>query len=751
MPTTLPSLGSLQSDSRKPTSSGSSDEGIVALDINYGVSPDGRDFYTKHQQNGRQGWRQLNPNDPKDRELIARARQILSQIPRGKLKEMLSNAFKNAQGREVLEKVQRKAGEANFNTTKADELAAKFGVPKPRSKDPGPQPNNSSSFSATGALQSNVGDLDANQGSTNTSFDKLNSPESQLADKSQTSLPSSGSSGESWGDLSLDSDVQANQTKLPYQPKPDGGSQLPPLGSLRDDSYPKDSWGNDTGYTNDGFPENNRAQEEPDRERYRPQWREEGDSREEYGDNKDQSGELGNMPNRQLTSRTSGLAPGGDGQQPNQSLGSRINAYKDKMSRFAKNFGGSGQSGSLANKVGQAANRASQTLQKAKQAAQTAQKAAQTAKQAAQVAKLGARVGVQLIRLILPLLVPLLKILLIILIVILLLIIIVAAVGSVLKPINDIISGIGSIFGGPNPPPTERSKPDQDVSVDSFITYIKGFDFEDRPTNFKRNGEQKFNLLPKEDGKVQSVMQLISNDASLRFRINRLLHEGVYIATNELINPPPSGLNILDPSVSNRIILRIAWMWVENDWRNEPPSLGPDWYLYNCADQDAPGGPANVSPKKWDLSGHCRNYSSGKHQVAGFQLFDKRRDISTAYQFCFKKEFPNGAGQIMQENFNYSSDATRDAWKYTNPVYQGKLVLGDLNREFFRGDFYPACETHECEARTQLLVKHPCMAMYLNTAADTWEGFDGSRGGGNAQAIVSALHYYILDLKAGAS
>jgi hypothetical protein len=43
------------------------------------------------------------------------------------------------------------------------------------------------------------------------------------------------------------------------------------------------------------------------------------------------------------------------------------------------------------------------------------------------------------------------------------------------------------------------------------------------------------------------------------------------------------------------------------------------------------------------------------------------------------------------------------------------------------------------------------MAMYLNTAADTWDGFNDSRANYNSQVILSALHYYILDLKAGAS
>jgi len=106
----------------------------------------------------------------------------------------------------------------------------------------------------------------------------------------------------------------------------------------------------------------------------------------------------------------------------------------------------------------------------------------------------------------------------------------------------------------------------------------------------------------------------------------------------------------------------------------------------------------------------------------------------------------------MQENLNYSSNATRPAWNYNDPVYDGKIPLDDLNNTGFNmRDFYPYCESHRCEARTQLLVKHPCMAMYLNTAADTWGGFNDSRANGNAQVIVSALHYYILDLKAGAS
>jgi len=314
-----------------------------------------------------------------------------------------------------------------------------------------------------------------------------------------------------------------------------------------------------------------------------------------------------------------------------------------------------------------------------------------------------------------------------------------------------VISAIGSVLESSDTPspPTERSRLDEEVSVQSFIYDIGGFNFEDLTTNFKlSNGEKRFNLLPRENNKVQTVLQLISNNSSLRSRINRLLYEGVHIKTN-----PPSGysLNISDSSADNRIILRIAWMWVENDWTTDPPSLGPDWYLYNCADQNAPGGPANISPKKWDLSGHCNLYGSGQQQIAGFQLGDRKKDIKTAYQFCFKKEFPMGAGQIMQENLNYSSKATRPAWNYNNPAYDGKIPLGNLNTEFFATDFYPTCTSHACEARTQLLVKHPCMAMYLNTAADTWVGFDDSRANYNSQVILSALHYYILDLKAGAS
>jgi hypothetical protein len=410
--------------------------------------------------------------------------------------------------------------------------------------------------------------------------------------------------------------------------------------------------------------------------------------------------------------------------------------YKDKLSQFAKNFRGSGQQGPLTNKLGQAA----QAANKASQALQKAQQAAAKAKQAAQVAKLGVRVGAQLLRLLLPLLIPLLKILLIILIiliVIVLLIMVISAIGSVLES-SDTPS-----------PPTERSRLDEEVSVQSFIYDIGGFDVEDPTTNFKlSNGKKRFELLPKNDTKVQTVLQLINSNSSLRRRINRLLYEGVYIKTNA---SPGYSLNISDSSADNRIILRIAWMWVENDWTTDPPSLGPDWYLYNCADQNAPGGPANISPKKWDLSGHCNLYGSGQQQIAGFQLGDRKKDIKTAYQFCFKKEFPIGAGQIMQENLNYSSKATRSAWNYNNPDYDGKIPLGNLNTEFLAIDFYPSCSSHECEARTQLLVKHPCMAMYLNTAADTWDGFNDSRANGNAQVIVSALHYYILDLKNGAS
>jgi hypothetical protein len=303
---------------------------------------------------------------------------------------------------------------------------------------------------------------------------------------------------------------------------------------------------------------------------------------------------------------------------------------------------------------------------------------------------------------------------------------VISAIGSVLKPLKT------------PPPPTERLSLGQEVSVSSFIGYIfsDGFDFNDRITNFMVNGNPRFSLLPRENKKVEDVLQLISANDRLRNRINRLLYEGVHIKTNA---PPAYSLNISDSSADNRIILRIAWMWTENGL-----NLGPDWYFHNCNDRSGQG-PAGISPRKFDLSDYCGVYGSGQHQIAGFQLGDRRKDIKTAYEFCFNKEFPFGAGQIMQENLNYSSDATRAAWNYNNPVYDGKIPLGDLNTT----DFYPSCSSHECEARTQLLVKHPCMAMYLNTAADTWAGFNNNWG--NSQVILSALHYYILDLKAGAS
>ena len=113
MPTTLPSLGNLQS---KPTQPTPSDQGIVSLNENYGVSPDGH-FYVRGERNGRKGWRQLDPNDPGDQELIKKARQILGQVPRAKLQQALSNA---------LQKTQRAEDKANFSTARADNLAAKL-------------------------------------------------------------------------------------------------------------------------------------------------------------------------------------------------------------------------------------------------------------------------------------------------------------------------------------------------------------------------------------------------------------------------------------------------------------------------------------------------------------------------------------------------------------------------------------------------------------------------------------------------
>ena len=715
MPTTLPSLGKLQSGKgptqptptqptpaqptpTQPTPSDQGDQGIAYLDQKYGVSPDRRFFYVRDERNGRQGWRRLNPKNPKDRDLIEQVRKILGQIPRAKLQQELLNA---------LQKAQRTEGKANLKTTKADELAAKFGVSKPDANQN--RTNNRSSLPETRAYRDDLSNY-------------------QNLGQGSTDLPDQPTQN---NQLGLGSDVDSEtQAKLPYQPKPDGGSQLPPLGSLRDGTYPEDYSGNPADGTNDGFSENRKARKEPDGDRYRPQWREEEgrNNQEESEDDVGYSGGPGDIPSRQPATGVSGSTLGSDNQRPDQSPPSKGFGYKDKLSQFAKNLGGSGQQGPLTNKLGQVASKASQTLQKAQQAAAKA-------KQAAQVAKLGARVGAQLIRLLLPLLIPLLKILLIILIVIVLLIMVISAIGSVLKPLKT------------PPPPTERSRLDEEVSVQSFIYDIGGFDVEDPTTNFKlSNGKKRFELLPKNDTKVQTVLQLINSNSSLRRRINRLLYEGVHIKTNA---PSAYSLNISDSSADNRIILRIAWMWVENDWTTDPPSLGPDWYLYNCADQNAPGGPANISPKKWDLSGHCNVYGSGQQQIAGFQLGDRKKDIKTAYQFCFKKEFPMGAGQIMQENLNYSSNATRPAWNYNDPVYDGKIPLGNLNTEFLAIDFYPACSSHECEARTQLLVKHPCMAMYLNTAADTWADFNNNWG--NSQVILSALHYYILDLKAGAS
>ncbi len=744
MPTTLPSLGGLQTGNQKPSDSRPSDQGIVNLpNSGYGVSPDGRNFYVRDERNGRQGWRRLDPNDRGDQRIIEQAKKTLERIPRNEWKKILSGALKNASGKTVLEKAQREAGGVKSRTTKADELASKFGVPKPDANKN--RSNNGSGLpEANEYAQDNLND-NQNLGQNPTDLDYSGLP------KNQTTAPQGQPAQNNQADLGPDASSE-NQTKPPYQPKPDGGSQLPPLGSLRNDAYPKDSWADDENGT---FPENRRAQEEPDEDRYQPQWREEEKDQERSEDYRGQSEESGSVSNRQATKGVSSSTPGGGNQPTNRSLGSRVAGYKDKVSRFAKNFGGSGQQGSSANTLGQAANKASQTLQKARQAAQTAQKAAQaaqkaaqTAKQAVQVAK-GARVGVQLLRLILPLLVPLLKILLIVLIVIVLLLIIIAAVGSVLKPINDFISAAkdfwGDIFG------TQLDK----KVFDEYISYINGFDVKD-PTNFKRSGEQRFSLLPRDNSKVQAVLKLISNDAGLRGRINRLLYEGLHIGTNYK-SATSSELNVAEPSFSNRVILRISWMWVENDWADNPPGLGPDWYFYNCADRD--GTSENgIYPKKYDLAVYCGLYGSGKHQVVGFQLGDRAKEgkIISAYNFCFKQEFPNGAGQVMQENLKYSSKATREAWKYNNPAYDGKMpFLSDLNKKFLITDFYTgsadSCISQECEARTQLLVKHPCMAMYLNTAADTWETYDGSRADYNAQVILSALHYYILDLKANSS
>ena len=753
MPTTLPSLGKLQSGKgptqptpTQPTPSDQGDQGIAYLDQKYGVSPDRRFFYVRDERNG--GWRQLDPNNPEDQKLIKKARQILGQVPRATLQQALSNA---------LQKTQRAEDKANFSTARADNLAAKFGVPKPDANQKGT--NNRSNLPETNPPEtgaypddlSNYQNLD--QSSTN--LDSSNLPDN---------LPDQSTQNSQLG-LGSDADFET-QAKPPYQPKPDDGSQLPPLGSLRDDAYPKDYSDNLVDDTNDGFSKNGKPREEPDEDgfsknkgtqeeldgdRYRPQWREEEDgSRRESEDDVGQYGGLSDTSNRQPTRDVSGSTSGSGNQRPDQSLGSRIADYKDKFSKFTKNFGNAGQQGPLTNKLGQAAqaaNKASQALQKAqqaaakakqaaqaaKQAAQAAKQAAQVAKQAAQVAKLGARVGAQLIRLLLPLLVPVLKFLLIILIVIIILFIIVGLIYYIVRLISST-----------PPPPTESLSLGEEVPVPSFIGYIlsDGFNFGDEKTNpiiITNTGDRKprFSLLPREDKKVKAVLQLIRDDENLRNRINRLLYEGVRIKIND--NSPVSGLEIKDSSADNRIILRIAWMWTENGL-----NLGPDWYFHNCNDRSGQG-PAGISPRKFDLSDYCGVYGSGQHQIAGFQLGDRRKDIKTAYEFCFNKEFPFGAGQIMQENLNYSSDATRAAWNYNNPVYDGIIPLGDLNTT----DFYPSCSSRECEARTQLLVKHPCMAMYLNTAADTWADFNNNWG--NSQVILSALHYYILDLKAGAS
>ena len=717
MPTTLPSLGKLQSGKGPtqptpaqptPTQPTPSDQGIVSLNENYGVSPDGR-FYVRDERNGSRGWRQLDPRVPGDQKLIKQAWEILGKI-RPKLKEILYGALNEANKAKV-----------KTSTAKADELAAKFGVPKPDANQNGT--NNRSNLRKTNLRETNPPETGVYRDDLS-NYQKL---DQSSPDLDSSNLPDQPTQNNQLG-LEPDAGFET-QAKPPYQPKPDGGSQLPPLGSLSNNAYSEDSWKRSIDSTNDGFPENRKAREEPDGDRYRPQWREEEDgSRRESEDDGGQYGGLSDTSNRQPTRDVSGSTSGSGNQRPDQSLGSRIADYKDKFfSKFTKNFGNAGQQGPLTNKLGQAASKASQTLQKAQQAAAKAKQAAQAAKQAAQVAKLGARVGAQLIRLLLPLLIPLLKILLIVLIVIVLLIMVISAIGSVLKPLKT------------PPPPTERLSLGQEVSVSSFIGYIfsDGFDFNDRITNFMVNGNPRFSLLPRENKKVEDVLQLISANDRLRNRINRLLYEGVRIKTND--NSYVSGLHIADSSVDNRIILRIAWMWAENGL-----NLGPDWYFHNCNDRSGQG-PAGISPRKFDLSDYCGVYGSGQHQIAGFQLGDRRKDIKTAYEFCFNKEFPFGAGQIMQENLNYSSDATRAAWNYNNPVYDGKIPLGDLNTT----DFYPSCSSHECEARTQLLVKHPCMAMYLNTAADTWADFNNNWG--NSQVILSALHYYILDLKAGAS
>ncbi len=332
---------------------------------------------------------------------------------------------------------------------------------------------------------------------------------------------------------------------------------------------------------------------------------------------------------------------------------------------------------------------------------------------------------------ILPILIPILKFVLIILVVLIVILVIIIIAGGSIPQNTDNDSS----------PPLDIG---QIVSIDKFINDIEGFDW-GNPTHSNR-----FTLLPEDDERVQALLNRIRQEDKLRNNIHTLMYEGVRQKKDGKI------------ANDNSIYLRIAWLWVETG-----VSRGPDWYMYNCRDRGVPGGPEptpvvsknGINPRKWDIAEYCGYYGSGEHQVAGFQLGDKARDIKDAYNYCYQQENPNP--RKLKQIWENSHNSYIEAWNYNNPNYFGAfehLFGGDFesidlqwNEHFYwktEGPGMVSCNSHTCEAFTQLMVKTPCMAMYLNTAADSWSGFNDSWGNSQSQVIMSALHYYIIQEKA---
>lgn len=166
----------------------------------------------------------------------------------------------------------------------------------------------------------------------------------------------------------------------------------------------------------------------------------------------------------------------------------------------------------------------------------------------------------------------------------------------------------------------------------------------------------------------------------------------------------------------------------------------PDPYLYNCRDRQSP------PTKKWDISIPCEpgNYSpiNDLVQIGGYQFQDRtaggRKDFQDVFTACYGAD--GSVGDVLQKSFDNSANASKEEWKYTNPIYSDfvntNLFGGSFggNKFFLEGLGSPASPAAgefiikprkayddptdlQNQALTFLLGKDPCMVAGLNTYA----------------------------------